>query len=401
MDDSGPNTTEGPTPVSLSQSDAAHQIQQIYNADYGRSLNTNDGAEPAIFALVRLRVAEKHFALQGQPLSAEQCEATANDLQFLKDINERLAIVNLSCRIRLLDRRTWQYSFEFYDLRRNVVLPDINSLSAGQKAIIHLVFEAYGRGDLKGGLVIIDEPEIHLHYQFQHEYLQVVKALNRDQGCQYILVSHSEALINSSTIANVRRFALSTTGTTDIHCPRLTTDQKLLIRILDNTRSTYAFFAKKVVLVEGDSDRYFFRALSSLLHPGLDQQVAILHVGGKKELDQWTTLFKAFGLIVYRIADLDYCYDLFYPNEQSVKLSTPDAIAHFKATHADHMSRIAEAYAQQTYVLCRGGLEQYLNIRKSLAEVIAFCNERLEAFALSTCPGAVEIKAIIELIATS
>lgn len=388
------------TSVSLSQSDAAHQIQQIRNADYGRSLNTNDGAEPAIFGLVRLRVAEQHFALQGQPLSAEQCEATANDLQFLKDINTRLAIVNLSCRIRLLDRRTWQYSFEFYDLRRNVVLPDINSLSAGQKAIIHLVFEAYGRGDLKGGLVIIDEPEIHLHYQFQHEYLQVVKALNRDQGCQYILVSHSEALINSSTIANVRRFALSPAGTTDIHCPQLTADQKLLIRILDNTRSTYAFFAKKVVLVEGNSDRYFFRALFSLLPPALDQQVAILHVGGKKELDQWTTLFEAFGLTVYRIADLDYCYDLFYP-EQRVSLITSNAIAHFKTTHADHMLRIAEAYAQKTYVICSGGLEQYLDIGKDLACVITFCNERLEAFAQSSSPDAVEIKAIIDRIATS
>jgi len=48
---------------------------------------------------------------------------------------------------------------------------------------------------------------------------------------------------------------LSEQGHTKIHSPNLHTDQKNLIKILDNTRSTYAFFAKKVILVEGDTDR--------------------------------------------------------------------------------------------------------------------------------------------------
>src|SRR5690606_9608778 len=113
----------------------------------------------------------------------------------------------------------------------------------------------YGRGDLRGGVVIIDEPEIHLHYQFQHEYLQVLRELNKMQNCQYILVTHSESLINSSTINSVRRFALDADGRTAVFSPKLSNNEKSLIKILDNSRSTYAFFAKKVVLVEGDTDR--------------------------------------------------------------------------------------------------------------------------------------------------
>jgi predicted ATP-dependent endonuclease of OLD family len=192
--------------------------------------------------------------------------------------------------------RTWQYTFQFYDIRRDRPIGDINSLSAGQKAIIHLVLEAYGRGELKGGVVIIDEPEIHLHYQFQHEYLQVIRDLNRVQECQYILVTHSEALINSSTINSVRRFALSADGHTEVYSPTLTADQKSLIKILDNTRSTYAFFAKKVVLVEGDTDRYFIRAALQERHRQLDQQIAVLHIGGKGEFTKWRGLFSSFGL---------------------------------------------------------------------------------------------------------
>ncbi len=368
------------TSISLRDSHPAAQIQQIRSADYSRSLNANDNSEPAIFSLVRLRVAEEHFGLIPQKMNEAECEVAANGLPFITEINKRLRIINLMCRIKLLDLRTWQYSFEFLDLRRNKSITDINSLSAGQKAITHLVFEAYGRGDLKGGLVIIDEPEIHLHYQFQHEYLQVIRELNKHQSCQYVLVTHSEALINSATIGSVRRFSLNAEGYTKIRFPNLTAEQKVLIRILDNTRSTYAFFAKKVVLVEGDSDRYFFKAVIQTLYQALDQEIAILHVGGKNELIQWTALFENFGLIVYRIADLDYAYNLFYSNDQRTSLKTQSAVTDFKTAHPDCEARIAAEYANNTFIFRSGDLEHYLDIGKDLGEVIEFCTQRLVQF---------------------
>ena len=287
--------------ISLAAAPAAQQIQQIRSQDYSRSLNASDSNEPPIFGLVRLQVAERHFGLMTEAKSLEEREAEANNVPFMASINERLRIVNLRCQIQLIEMRTWQYTFQFYDIRRNRSIGDINSLSAGQKAIIHLVLEAYGRGELKGGVVIIDEPEIHLHYQFQHEYLQVIRDLNRVQNCQYILVTHSEALINSSTINSVRRFALSADGHTEVHSPTLTADQKSLIQILDNTRSTYAFFAKKVVLVEGETDRYFIRAVIQERYRYFDQEIAVLHIGGKGEFTKWRELFSAFGLMVSAI----------------------------------------------------------------------------------------------------
>jgi predicted ATPase len=383
--------------VSLSGSHPIQQIQQIQGNDYARSLNANDNSEPPIFAIVKLRVAERHYDLISGTMNEADCETAANDLPFLKDINARLKIVNLKCKIRLLDKRTWQYSFEFHDLRRYKVIPDINSLSAGQKAIVHLVFEAYGRGDLKGGLVIIDEPEIHLHYQFQSEYLQVIKELNAHHNCQYILVTHSEALISSATINSVRRFSLNADGYTEIRSPKLSTDQKVLIRILDNTRSTYAFFAKKVVLVEGDSDRYFFKAALQVAFPELDQVVAILHVGGKKEFKEWTNLFEAFGLQVYRIADLDYSYELFYSAEARLKLKTEEVVLAFKQLHVDCETLIADEYQNRTFVLKDGDLECYLGINKDLSAVINFCNDKLQLFLADEAnPRGVEVRNIIQ-----
>lgn len=388
--------------ISLRDNHPTVQMQQIRSADFSRSLNANDTSEPSIFALVRLRVAEKHFGLISQKMDEAECEAAANELSFIVEINKRLRIVNLKCKIRLLDLRTWQYSFEFLDLRRNKTISDINSLSAGQKAITHLVFEAYGRGDLKGGLVIIDEPEIHLHYQFQHEYLQVIRELNKYQSCQYILVTHSEALINSSTISSVRRFALDADGYTDIRFPELTADQKVLIRILDNTRSTYAFFARKVILVEGDSDRYFFKAVVQSLYQNLDQEIAILHVASKYEFVHWTKLFESFGLSVFRVADLDYAYNVFYAGEQQAKLNTPTAVSAFKAAHPDCEARIEAEYRNRTFILRDGDLEHYLSIKKDLGEVIGFCSSRLQQYLQDNSNQlSQEVRKIVRCIATS
>lgn len=387
--------------VSLSSAHPAQQIQQIRSQDYNRSLNASDKSEPPIFGLVRLQVAERHFNLISKEKSETQCEEEANNLDFVRAINERLRVVNLKCKIRLIDLRTWAYRFEFFDTRRNRTIPDINSLSAGQKAIIHLVFEAYGRGDLKGGVVIIDEPEIHLHYQFQHEYLQVINDLNRDQNCQYILVTHSEALINSNTINAVRRFSLSPEGHTEIYSPTLTTNQKSLIKILDNTRSTYAFFAKKVVLVEGDTDRYFFRAIILERYRHLDQEIAVLHIGGKGEFPKWKDLFSSFGLSVSIIADFDYVVNLHYPAEKATSLRTSQAVADFTARNSDWEARIESEYSNQTYILKEGDLEAYLGVGKDLSETIAFCRSGLVTFLGDDgSTKSKEVRAIIRKIAS-
>jgi len=382
--------------VTLKDSHPAQQIQQIKSQDYNQSINVSDKSEPPIFALVRLQVAECHFNLISQKMSEDECEVEANKLPFIISINERLKVVNLKCRIKLLDLRTWQYRFEFIDLRRHRTISDINALSAGQKAIIHLVFEAYGRGDLKGGVVVIDEPEIHLHYQFQHEYLQVIDDLNREQQCQYILVTHSEALINSSTINNVRRFALTQDGHTEIFSPKLTSDAKSLIKILDNTRSTYAFFAKKVILVEGETDRYFYRAVLQKKHLSLDQEIAVLLVQGKGEFNRWRNLFEAFGLQVFVVADFDYIIEQHYPTDRGKRLRTASDILSFKQSNPNWEQKITESRTSSIFILKEGSLETYLNIGKDLAEVISFCQIGLDEF-LSNSGSSQTTKEVIKI----
>lgn len=369
--------------VSLQGSSAAQQIQQIRTQEYSKSLNANEQSEPPIFNLVRLRVAGKHYEIYGEESKGLDCEKEANDQMFLSRINEKLKLVNLEVKIQFTDKQKWGYSFQFYDLKRKKPLNDINSLSAGQKAIIHLVFEAYGRGDSKGGLVIIDEPEIHLHYQFQNEYLHVIDEINKEQSCQYVLVTHSESLINSITIHKVKRFALDDDNYTIIKAPSLSTNQKTLIKILDNARSTYAFFAKKVLLVEGEIDRYFFKALLQEMNSGLNQEIAILDIMGKRNYLEWKTFFEEFGLTVYFISDLDSAFGFLYSTETAYKLNSPEIIKGFKCTHPNLITEIEQKYSKKIFILKEGDLEYYLGIHnKGLPETIKFCDETLKDYLI-------------------
>ncbi len=188
-------------------------------------------------------------------------------------------------------------------------------------------------------------------------------------------------------------------GHTAIYSPLLSTDEKSRIKILDNSRSTYAFFAKKVVLVEGDTDRYFIRAIIQDRYRSLDQEIAVLHIGGKGEYVKWRKLFTSFGLRVFAIADFDYLVDLHYPSEKGVSLKTTQAVADFKRRNRDWETHIDAESLQGTFILKEGDLEAYLGIRKDLGQVIAFCRNSLRTFlADDSSSKSLEVRSILQRI---
>lgn len=449
--------------VTLAGQSAVEQLRGITTADVMKSSSASDQAEPAVFNLVRLTVANEHFKLDGTSALTSEALAMANDLPVMKKINGKLALIGLKAFITISDRRTWQYSFKFLDTKHNTEISDINSLSAGQKSILHLVFEAYGRGQLVGGVSVIDEPEIHLHYQFQHEYLRVIEDLMEEQNTQYILVTHSESLINSETISSVRRVSKRANGSSTVKAPTASTARRKLVKILDNNRSTYALFSQKVVLVEGDSDRYFFRAAFSDLHPQKNQEISVIDINGKGNLTQWREFFEAYGLSVYYIGDFDNVLtisdingpiitkleeqnatnkikqakldelsaetrlslasafspllpsisdfkNLIFANWKpfidrflnALKTERIDILNEIRATRADLDSRIDALRSQNVFILKKGALESYIGgAHADLNHVISYCDNNLKAWLSSGELEATEIREIISHIAAA
>ena len=326
---------------------------------------------------------------------------------MVNDINDKLELLNLQFNIELTDLRTWSYEFRFYDTKNERDLGDINSLSAGQKSIIHLIFEAYGRDDVNGGLIIIDEPEIHLHYQFQFEYLKILENLADEQGVQYIIVTHSEGFISNKTIGHVKRFSLNEERNSVVCNPDIREDQKKLIEILNNTWAARVLFLDRVLLVEGQDDEYFFRAAIKKLQPDLSQNITVYGVRGKDSISSFKSFFESFGLTVYLIKDLDATGRDFYNSTVSFKYDkrTKQAgldkrkIDKYRNEHPDLDQQIESRYSSDEFYLKKGAIEQYTGKPKGIEHVIDFCENDMDNFLKSDDEKAKEICKIIGLIA--
>lgn len=320
---------------------------------------------------------------------------------MVNDINKKLELLNLKFYIELTDLRTWSYEFRFYDTKNERDLGDINSLSAGQKSIMHLIFEAYGRDDVNGGLIIIDEPEIHLHYQFQFEYLKILEKLAKEQGVQYIIVTHSEGFISKKTIGHVKRFSLNEERNSVVCTPDIREDQKKLIEILNNTWAARVLFLDRVLLVEGQDDEYFFRVAIKKLQPDLSQNITVYGVRGKDSISSFKSFFESFGLKVCVIKDLDATGEDFYGRRNAVSFrnSGEAGIIRYRRDRPDLDEQIESRYSSDEFYLKKGAIEQYTGKEKGIDHVIDFCENEMDNFLNSDDEKAKEICKIIGLIA--
>ncbi|UJR85254.1 AAA family ATPase [Sandaracinus amylolyticus] len=76
---------------------------------------------------------------------------------------------------------------------------DISSLSSGEKQIIRLLMAAI-RGD---GPILIDEPELSMHINWQREFIRTMRALNQDS--QIIAATHSPEILADIPDENIFR----------------------------------------------------------------------------------------------------------------------------------------------------------------------------------------------------
>ena len=149
------------------------------------------------------------------------------------------------------------------------------------------------------------------------------------------------------TIDSVTRVYRSTTGSTrvalrDVELPEKTT----LVRMINSQNNERLFFADKVVLVEGISDRLIFESLldsaATLFH--ISAAVEVVEVGGKHNFSDYEVILKGMRTPVFTIADRDYLMQV--GSEEASALFTNNASKEWKALidkkSADRSTLISE-----------------------------------------------------------
>ena len=167
---------------------------------------------------------------------------------------------------------------------------------------ITMVLQAFGRltatENLAGNLLLIEEPEAHLHPQLQRTLFDV---LSRSHS-QVLITTHSTHISSQAPIKSLVSLTTTAddTGTvaTTLSLSTMLADKQVadLERYLDATRSTL-LYARKVMLVEGAAELFLIpEMIKAVKKLNLDRfGISIVPIYGK-HFDSYAKLFSRDGL---------------------------------------------------------------------------------------------------------
>lgn len=162
--------------------------------------------------------------------------------------------------------------------------------------------------------LIIDEPELHLHPQFQTFFLQEIRKIagdplsSPDKKC-FFIVTHSPYYVDIRTIEDLKYCIVFQPDKLPVCIDQLEGEdewrtKRLLPRL--NTHHKQFFFASRPIFVEGYFDQQIFSLVQEKRGKLLGASGScIIDVGGKDELDLFFRICKKLNVDAQFITDLD------------------------------------------------------------------------------------------------
>lgn len=277
---------------------------------------------------VRDRIGEVEGLLNRGEDRLEAIEDFESDLNdAIKDINQ--VDVEIAMEVPELDDLLETAELYAHDGTRTPVEDKGHGL---QRSMIFTILRAYSdlateQGEetaSKSRIFAFEEPEIYQHPQSQRTLLSVFREI-ADSGDQILYTTHSSHFVNVSRFDEV--CIMRKDGADENFCTeptQLGVDQMLedlearkgVEGTPEGMRNQYAnafdtgisegFFADKVVIVEGQSEKYILPIYARLLDYDFDRQnVAVVYGGGKGQLDRLLRIFAGFDIPTYLIFDGD------------------------------------------------------------------------------------------------
>jgi predicted ATPase len=196
----------------------------------------------------------------------------------------------------------------------------VGAASSGERELLTYLFAIFAL-NVRDALIIVDEPELHLHPKWQKTLLQLFIRLAKSTGNQFLLATHSPTFVSPESIQYVSR-VFSHDQRSDIL--RLDTtilpEAKHFLNIVNSQNNERLFFADEVVLVEGLSDRMFFEAVLDK-HGRSSSSRSILEVvsvGGKGFFEAYAKVLRSCAIPYSIVADLDYVEQVGSPETKNL-----------------------------------------------------------------------------------
>ena len=191
--------------------------------------------------------------------------------------------------------------------KRDGQLFEISKASSGEKEILNMLLGIFAF-NVKNGVIIIDEPDLHLHPLWQNILLDLFFELSDQRGIQFMLATHSPTFITRRSVRNTLRIYAPNGGSKVVMPGPLDESEKDLFQIINVFNNAKVFFADKVILVEGPVDNLIYHSILRKLQPQFNKTEVIetLDVQGKDNLEKFKKFLDKWQIRSYRIADRGY-----------------------------------------------------------------------------------------------
>lgn len=174
------------------------------------------------------------------------------------------------------------------------------------------------------GILAIEEPEIYLHPQARRHLYQIFREITEESNIQIIYTTHSPDFLSTEDFSSIG--LVSKDGEEGTKVKTVTENELVKFSIqtgvpkektnIDNIKQFYAttsdfrlnegFFAKHLILVEGDTEELCLPLLFDRL--GLkyfSSGISIIGVEGKNQIPKYWRLFKSFSINISVVFDSD------------------------------------------------------------------------------------------------
>lgn len=182
------------------------------------------------------------------------------------------------------------------------------ALSSGEQEVVKVLFDV-ARKEIKHSVIIIDEPELHLHPTLTFKLIESLKAIGEHTN-QFIFLTHSADLISTYySTGNVFFIDSNQTGTNQAHrLSDLNHSHHALVQLIGENLGLFAV-GKKIVFVEGESssiDRLTYHKISQSVNPELKVSPvgSVLNIGALKTVEEQLRN-SVFGVDMYMLRDRD------------------------------------------------------------------------------------------------
>ena len=160
-------------------------------------------------------------------------------------------------------------------------------------------------------LLLFEEPELYLHPKVAFNLRKALYTLAEDSPYQILCATHSPLMIDiskpHSSLVRITKDPYETTRAFQVgeEVFRRSEERKQLVQMINrfNPHICEAFYADKVLLVEGDTETIVYRDLLNRFYP--EEEIFVLNTGSKNNIPFFQEILTSFQIKHFVIHDSD------------------------------------------------------------------------------------------------